>query len=92
MWLGCEGAIRSERNEVCLGSGGGTGAHCGLHLSSCSFGGSGLAPAFQSVKCDPAGLRLGLCIRGALFLLWRGDGLNLLSRTTLRGGSQVPWR
>lgn len=84
MWLGCEGVIRSERDMVWVGSGGGTGAHCGLHLSSSSFGGSGLAPPFQSVKCDPAGLRLGLCIWGALFLLWRGDRLNLLSMTTLR--------
>lgn len=58
---------------MCLGSGGSAGAHCGLRLSTCSFGGSGLPPAFQSVECDPAGLRLGLCSRGALLVLWRGD-------------------
>lgn len=68
---------------MCLGSGGSAGAHCGLHLSSCSFGDSGLPPAFQSGECDPAGLRLGLCIRDALLVLWGGDRQNLFSRTTM---------
>lgn len=84
VWQGCGGVIRSERGDVCLGSGGSARAHCGLHLSSCSFGGSGLPPTLQSVECDPARLRLGLCTRGALLVLWRGDRQNLFSRTTLR--------
>lgn len=73
VWQGCGGVIRSKRGNVCLGSGGSAGAHCGLRPSSSSFGGTGLPPAFQSVDCDPAGLRLGLCIRGALLVPWRGD-------------------
>lgn len=92
VWQGCGGPVRSEGNDACLGSGGGADAGGGLHLSSCSFGGRGLPPAFQSVECDPAGLRLSLCTRGALLLLWRGDRRNLFSRTTLRWGIQVPWR
>lgn len=68
VWKGWGRVIRSQRDNVCLGSGGSAGA-----LGSCSFGDAGLPPAFQSVECDPAGLRLGLCRRGALLVLWRGD-------------------